>query len=174
MINLQLPSWFDRGEARRLKQAVQLYWAQVEQWIKWPYSQADAETCVLAVLDLLAWERDIDRFDGEPEWLYRKRVKYAKVNAEDAGSVAGIKRIFERLGVGYVEVVERDPVKPWDVITLILSDSQLAQNNTLLQVMVDMYGRTCRRYEFETITNLKVEMREIELFANFNYDQAKR
>ena len=172
MINLTLPTWFNRGEAAKLKKAIFGFWLKVEQWAAWPYTQTNPDTCVLGVLNLLAWERDITRFDSEPEWLYRKRVKFAKVNSEDAGSVAGIQRVFERLGVGYVEVIERDPEKPWDVITLRLSDSQLAQNPTLLQVMIDMYGRTCRRYEFETLVQLKCELRHIELFADYGYDRA--
>jgi hypothetical protein len=173
LISLILPSWLNKGEIVKLKAAATAWWALVENWVQWPLTQLDAETCVEPVLDLLAWERDINRFDGEPLSLYRLRVKYAKVNAEDAGSVAGIKRIFQRLGVGYVEVVERETGIDWDIIILRMSDSQLSQNPTLLQVLVAMYGRTCRRYQFEVIADLPLQMREIELFGDYYYDRAE-
>ncbi|WP_241000450.1 phage tail protein, partial [Pseudomonas viridiflava] len=109
--------------------------------------QMDADTCHLTVLDLLAWQRDITRFKGEPEGLYRLRVKYAFINSVDAGSTAGLKRILERLGVGYVEIQERMPERDWDVVLLTLSDSQLSENPDLLRVLIRQYGRTCRRYD---------------------------
>ncbi|WP_019530653.1 phage tail protein [Dasania marina] len=172
MISLRLPTWLSRGEIVKIKQLAQRWWQLVEGWLFWIASQNDADTCKLEVLNLLAYQRGISRFASEPEWLYRKRVKFAKANSEDAGSVVGLKRIFVRLGVGYVEVNERDPSKDWDVITLVMTDAQLASNTTLLQLMVDMYGRTCRRYEFETITTIALQMRSIELHGDYYYDRA--
>ncbi|SMD00505.1 Phage tail protein (Tail_P2_I) [Pseudomonas sp. URIL14HWK12:I5] len=164
---LKLPFWLEGVELSKLRDAAQSWWTKVEQWLTWPLLQLDAETCHLSVLDLLAWQRDIQRFQGEPESLYRLRVKYAFINAVDAGSVAGTVRIFQRLGVGYLEIEERIDGVDWDVIRLNLSDTQLSSNPVLLRVLIQQYGRTCRRYEFTTITPVTLGMR----IAHFHDDQ---
>ncbi|AKA83924.1 phage tail protein [Pseudomonas synxantha] len=167
MIKLNLPFWLDGPQLAKLKAAAQSWWEKVEGWLQWPLLQMDAETCHLTVLDLLAWQRDISRFKDEPESLYRLRVKFAFINAVDAGSTAGLKRILQRLGVGYVEIDERMPERDWDVVMLRLSDSQLSQNPELLRVLIQQYGRTCRRYDFVTITPVSLRL----VAADFNDDQ---
>lgn len=167
MIKLKLPFWLDGKELNRLKTASQSWWEKVEGWMQWPLLQMDAETCHLTVLDLLAWQRDISRFKDEPESLYRLRVKFAFINAVDAGSTAGLKRILQRLGVGYVEIDERLPERDWDVVLLRLSDSQLSQNPELMRVLIQQYGRTCRRYDFVTITPVSLRI----VAVDFNDDQ---
>ena len=167
MIKLGLPFWLDGPELAKLKAAAQAWWTKVEGWLRWPLLQMDADTCHLTILDLLAWQRDITRFKGEPEALYRLRVKYAFINAVDAGSTAGMKRILQRLGVGYVEIEERHPDRDWDVVLLQLSNTQLAENPELLRVLIQQYGRTCRRYDFVTITLVVLRVVAID----FNDDQ---
>jgi len=167
VLKLKLPFWLEGVELSKLRDAAQAWWARVETWMNWPLLQLDAETCHLTVLDLLAWQRDIQRFQGEPESLYRKRVKYAFINAVDAGSSAGTVRIFQRLGVGYVDIEERFDSVNWDVVRLYLTDSQLSANPVLLRVLMQQYGRTCRRYEFATITPVTLGMR----LAHFHDDQ---
>jgi hypothetical protein len=167
MIKLNLPFWLDGPQLTKLKAAAQSWWEKVEGWLQWPLLQMDAETCHLTVLDLLAWQRDTNRFKDEPESLYRLRVKFAFINAVDAGSTAGLKRILQRLGVGYVEIDERMPDRDWDVVLLRLSDSQLSQNPELLRVLIQQYGRTCRRYDFVTITPVSLRI----VAADFNDDQ---
>lgn len=167
MIKLGLPFWLDGPELAKLKTAAQAWWTKVEGWLRWPLLQMDADTCHLTILDLLAWQRDITRFKGEPEALYRLRVKYAFINAVDAGSTAGMKRILQRLGVGYVEIEERHPDRDWDVVLLQLSNTQLAENPELLRVLIQQYGRTCRRYDFVTITPVVLRVVAID----FNDDQ---
>ncbi|MNN46600.1 hypothetical protein D3C81_1609860 [compost metagenome] len=167
MLKLKLPFWLEGVELSKLRDAAQSWWTKVEQWVSWPLLQLDAETCHLSVLDLLAWQRDIQRFQGEPERLYRLRVKYAFINAVDAGSSAGAVRIFQRLGVGYVEIEERFDSVNWDVVRLYLTDAQLSANPVLLRVLMQQYGRTCRRYEFATITPGTLGMR----IAHFHDDQ---
>lgn len=167
MIKLNLPFWLDGPQLAKLKAAAQSWWEKVESWLQWPLLQMDAETCHLTVLDLLAWQRDISRFKDEPESLYRLRVKFAFINAVDAGSTAGLKRILQRLGVGYVEIDERMPDRDWDVVMLRLSDSQLSQNPELLRVLIQQYGRTCRRYDFVTLTPVSLRI----VAADFNDDQ---
>jgi hypothetical protein len=158
MIELKLPFWLDGVELAKLKQGSQQWWELVEAWVRWPLGQFDALTAQLAIVDLMAFQRDIQRFKDELEDLYRKRVKYALVNAQDAGSKAGFIRVFERLGIGYVEIIERFDAVNWDVIKLRLSSTQIAGNPELLMNIVLKYGRTCRRYEFETLTPLPLEM----------------
>ncbi|RMP59502.1 hypothetical protein ALQ18_01360 [Pseudomonas marginalis pv. marginalis] len=167
MIKLNLPFWLDGPQLAKLKAAAQSWWEKVEGWLQWPLLQMDADTCHLTVLDLLAWQRDISRFRDEPESLYRLRVKFAFINAVDAGSTAGLKRILQRLGVGYVEIDERMPDRDWDVVMLRLSDSQLSQNPELLRVLIQQYGRTCRRYDFVTLTPISLRI----VAADFNDDQ---
>lgn len=167
MIKLNFPFWLDGPQLAKLKAAAQSWWEKVEGWLQWPLLQMDAVTCHLTVLDLLAWQRDISRFKDEPESLYRLRVKFAFINAVDAGSTAGLKRILQRLGVGYVEIDERMPGRDWDVVLLRLSDSQLSQNPELLRVLIQQYGRTCRRYDFVTITPVSLRI----VAVDFNDDQ---
>lgn len=167
MIKLKLPFWLGGVELAKLTATAQAWWERVEGWLYWPLLQLDPDTCHLAILDLLAWQRDITRFKGEPEALYRLRVKYAFINAVDAGSTAGMKRILQRLGVGYVEIEERHPDRDWDVVLLQLSNTQLAENPELLRVLIQQYGRTCRRYDFVTITPVSLRV----VAVDFNDDQ---
>lgn len=162
MIEIKLPFWLNATETKKLIVAAQAWWQRVEDWLSWPLSQLDALTCTIPMLDLLAWQRDVTRFIDEPLSLYRKRVKYALINAQDSGSKAGFISIFQRLGIGYVEIDERtDPVE-WDVVLLRLSDSQLAENIELLMNIIHKYGRTCRRYQLQVITpiDLTIDARE--------------
>lgn len=163
MIKLELPFWLGGAELTKLQVAAQAWWETVENWVGWPLRQLDAETCHIAVLDLLAWQRDITRFRGEPESLYRLRVKYAFVNAVDAGSVAGFVRIFQRLGIGQVRIAERQPDRDWDIVQLHLDDQQLSDFPQLLDLVVHQYGRTCRRYELvsTTVLHLVIGVHEV-------------
>jgi len=153
LAGLRLPTWMRKGEPDKLLKAARRFWAQVYGWITWPVSQFDPLTCSEPLLNLLAYDRDITRFNGEPLSLFRRRVAFAFINARDAGSVSGFISIFERLGIGYVELIERQPGIDWDVIQVRVSDSQIADNAQLLLQIIQQYGRTCRRYQFEVITS---------------------
>lgn len=156
---LALPSWMDKGEPAKLLAALRRFWSLIYGWLTWPLAQLDAETCTESLLNLLAYQRDIQRFNGEPLDLYRKRVKYAFINAKDSGSVAGFIAIFERLGIGNVLIKERQPHIDWDVIILVLNDEQLSRAPDLLINIIYQYGRTCRRYQFEVINDYQLNMR---------------
>ena len=156
MINIKLPFWLSATENEKLMVAAQVWWQRVEGWLQWPLDQMDPLTCELAILYLLAWQRDIERFTNEDEALYRLRVKYALINAQDAGSKAGFIAIFERLGIGYVEIEERTDPVDWDIVLLLLSDSQVANNSALIDQIIAKYGRTCRRYQLTVITPIPV------------------
>lgn len=174
MINLKLPFWNSQGSTELLRKTAQGFWEKIEAGLRWSLTQTNPETCTLAVLNLMAWQRGIDRFKGEPLNLYRKRVRWAYANAADAGSTAGIKRIFIRLGVGYIEVDERTPARDWDIITLRMSDGQLAGNTELLKFIIETYGRTCRRYEFEVITPVQIALAVAEFGNEFCFDVARQ
>jgi hypothetical protein len=152
--SIVLPSWMSIGEPRKLASACRAFWDRYLFWVYWPLRQLDPETCSASLLDVLAYQRDITRFVDEPLDLYRKRVKYAFINAQDAGEVAGFIAIFERLGIGTVQIEERMPDQDWDVIGVTVTDSQITGNADLLMEIIRHYGCTCRRYEFR-ITNLE-------------------
>lgn len=122
LASMALPSWMNKGEPLKLLKTARTFWAEVYDWITWPLRQFDPLTCIEPVLNLIAYDRDITRFSGEPLSLFRKRVAYAFINARDAGSVEGFINIFERLGIGYVELVERQPDIDWDVILVRVTD----------------------------------------------------
>ncbi len=154
-----LPWWMDGKtlplqpkEPHFLAKGVMNFWARIRGWLLYPLAQLDPLTCNESLLAVLAWDRDITRFKDEPTDLFRKRVRYAFVNARDAGEKAGFIRIFNRLGVGLVEIDERVPGRDWDIITIRLSDSQLSDNYDLLEELIQQYGRTCRRYEYQVIS----------------------
>ncbi|MCS3459239.1 phage tail protein [Aeromonas sp. BIGb0445] len=134
-----------------LAKGINAFWQRLKGWLLLPLAQQDPLTCSESLLALLAWERDIGRFDGEPLALFRKRVQFAFVNARDAGEVAGFKRIFERLGIGWCDIHERQTGQPWDVITIEVTDSAMASNQALMSTLIQHYGRTCRRYRFQVV-----------------------
>lgn len=159
----QLPEstapWWEDGktiaegvqEPAFLAKGILAFWRRLRGWLLQPLTQQDPMTCSESMLALIAWERDITRFKGEPLALFRKRVKYAFINAQDSGEVAGFKRIFERLGIGWCELRERQEGTPWDVITIEVADSALVENQQLMETLIQHYGRTCRRYRFQVL-----------------------
>lgn len=156
---MKLPFWMNKGELAKLLESGKKFWARIYRWLEWPAKQFDPLLCPVPVLSLLAWERDITRFNGEPLDLFRKRVAFAWLNARDAGSVEGFIAIFHRLGIGYIELQERPTGKDWDVIVIRVSDGQIASNGELLREIIRQYGRTCRRYEYEVITINTLDIR---------------
>ena len=163
---IKLPFWMDKGELNKIAVLFGKWWDYVQSAVKFPFEILDEEKCSERILNFIAYQRDVARFENEPIELFRKRVKYAFVNAKDAGSKAGFIRIFKRLGIGYVEIEERFDLENWDVIKIRLSDSQLAKNIDLLNLIIRKYGRTCRRYTFEVITQEEVTIHHGE----FNHD----
>jgi len=169
MINIQLPFWLNATENSRLIGAAQTWWVRVEGWMLWPIQQFDALHCSLSILSLLAWQRDIKRFNNEPETLFRLRVKYALINAQEAGSKAGFASIFKRLDIELLLQRERWNAINWDVIQLLFPEAELSGKEDIFNFIVRQYGRTCRRYEFVTVDNVPPILLET---AEFNLDQA--
>jgi len=149
--DINLPVWMNKGEPLTLAHASKTWWERVKDWLMFPLAQIDVDTCDEQLLALLAYQRDVERFPGESLGLFRLRVKYAFVNAQDAGCMAGFSRIFERLEIGEIQQLERQLQYDWDVILIRINDEQLSRDNTLMMRLVRQYGRTCRRYFFDVM-----------------------
>lgn len=171
--NLQLSFWMSKGNTKNLLQFLNSWFLYLRSLLLWPIQQFDLDTCALFIVDMIAWERDVERFNQEPEWLYRRRVKFAYANARDAGTVAGFKRIWERMQLGYLEIEERIDGRDWDVVNLVVSESAVSENPELLDIIIEKYGRTCRRYEWTTIANTRVNIRTATIEHSSEYITAK-
>ncbi len=161
----ELPIWLNKGEVPKLARAAYNWFSLLTEYALFPLRQLDPKTCSERSLNLLAFQRDIERFKDEPLSLYRLRVEHAYINAVESGTVAGFKRIFERLEIGYVKIEERIPGLDWDIINLVLSDSQFSDNTKLLETIIQHYGRTCRRYGYKIINPFEIRVQTAE-FSN--------
>ncbi|OKP28433.1 phage tail protein [Serratia fonticola] len=157
--DIRLPVWMNKGEPLTLAHASRTWWQRVYGWLTWPLAQIDVDTCDEQLLALLAYQRDITRFDGEALAAFRLRVKYAFPNAEDAGFKAGFERIFQRLNIGQIQQLERQLWLDFDVILIRINDEQLSRHNTLMMALLRQYGRTCRRYFFDTLNTVSTDVR---------------
>lgn len=172
-----IPFWLrlkgSLAETQKLVDAAHGFWLRMIDELCKPSQLLDEETAPIEIVDLLAWERRITRLDNEKEQAYRLRVKHAFVNEKDAGSTAGIIRIFQRLGVESVVVEERIPGFDWDVVMLTFSGSQLSEDLDLLRAIVRLYGRTCRRYLLTTNSQPVIVFNQPASIANeFAYSLA--
>ncbi|MDD5697671.1 MAG: hypothetical protein PHH77_03555 [Victivallaceae bacterium] len=161
---IELRFWQSADLLNRIAGAADSFYELVQTWLEKVSGTVDAESAPIKLVELLGWERDIERFSGEDDTLFRKRVKYALVNARDAGSKAGFARIWERLGLGNLEQTERFDAENWDVIRLRIDEEVFGKYAWLLDTLVRMYGRTCRRYELESLATAQVGIRP------FNFD----
>ena len=155
------------AETQKLIDASHELWLKVITWLCLPQTLIDPETAPLELVDDLAWERRITRLDVEPEASYRLRVKHAFANEKDAGSNAGIIRIFERLGIQGVTIEQRLDNFPWDFIRITFTDEQLSEYGVYLLEVIRLYGRTCRRYIFNNDSD--AEPIQIQQFSAVNH-----
>jgi hypothetical protein len=169
----KLPFWFSDEQVSIVKNAAAAWFAKLRAWAMFPVAQLDPRTCSVTALKELAWQRDADRFSGEPLELHRLRVEYAYPNAKDAGSTSGFERIFQRLGIGAIKQHQRMPGVDWDVIDIELTDEQLTKYPGLLDVLVRKYGRTCRRYRWRVVTRIPCYIRVYEFGNSYDYDIAR-
>jgi len=144
--NIELPSWLSGVDAQALANVAQTYWQTVENYLLWWLDQLDEENAALPILDLLAWERGINRLDSESVELYSLRIKHAVANSEDAGYGIGMERIFKRLGFGYIKINERVPTYDWDMVEVAMIEDEFNGKQDLVEDLIKQYGRTCRRY----------------------------
>ena len=140
----------DGEEARKLESACAGVFELLDKAIHVP-GQLDALKCPPEALPLLAWAAGINRIKNEPDESFRRRIYFAYANAKDAGSNAGLKRIFERLAVGLVEIQERLPGYDWDMVHVSVTDEQLANIPGLIDAVLAQYGKTCRRYTIQAM-----------------------
>ena len=159
MIKIDLKWWMGGPELTKLKNAAQIWFERVAGWANWPLLQMDQETCSLGLLKLIAWQRGIDQFPGEPERQFRLRTKHAYANAADAGSDIGFKRIFARMELGPVASNERMPDEDWDIIELEVTDTAVSKQAAYMNWLIQTYGRTCRRYRWKVITSTRIYIR---------------
>lgn len=145
----QLPIWLQGKNANALAKVAQSYWQEIESYLFWWLEQQHNENAQTAILDLLAWERGINRLPNETLALYGLRVKHAFANAKDAGSTIGMKRIFERLGLGSLEINERIDGFDWDEVEVIVFAEIYRNNRALIGEIIRQYGLTCRRYRLK-------------------------
>ncbi len=143
---IELPTWLNGVDAKALANVAKIYWQDVERYLLWWLEQLDEEVAALPILDLLAWERGINRLDGESTELYALRIKHAVANSEDAGSDIGMERIFKRLGFGYIEINSQVPNYDWDMVQVSLIEDEFIDKQALVEELIRQYGRTCRRY----------------------------
>jgi len=162
-----LPFWMEGAETGSLASSAQSWFQKLGQVALLPARQLDPLTCQATVLDLIAWQRGVTRYRGEPERAYRLRVAYAYANAKDAGSVAGWGRIFQRLEVGEMDMEERMDGQDWDVLGVVLSDEDLSENQRLVEIIIEEYGRTCRRYRLVSRQASTITAR----LGRFDHDQ---
>ncbi|MGS0691174.1 hypothetical protein [Shewanella sp. 30m-9] len=152
----KMPYWLARpaSEIDKLRQGAVLFWQRFADLLAFPSKQLDPMTAELALVHLLAWERDIEQIPGETEQLYRTRVKFALKFAKGAGSKEGWYYMFEKLGTPWITIDERVSETDWDVVSLQLLDSDLAERAGLIDNICRQYGRTTRRYQFDTIASM--------------------
>ena len=144
--NIELPTWLNGVDAKALANVAENYWQTIESYLLWWLEQLDEDNAALPILDLLAWERGINRLEGETVELYSLRIKHAVANSEDAGSGVGMKQIFKRLGFGYIEINERVPSYDWDMVEIAMIEDEFNGKQQLVEELIKQYGRTCRRY----------------------------
>lgn len=164
-MNINLKFWQSAGNLAAFKTFIAKWWDYCQTVLELPIQQYDAETVNFFILNLLAYEKGIERFDGETEELYRKRVKYADQNMFDAGTSIGMKNIFARLDLGEVSIEERIDGRDWDVIGLTITDQQMSEFQDVIETLIKSYGRTCRRYEITTLTSNVLTLR-CQTFGN--------
>lgn len=172
MLNIDLPVWLNSGSAKKIADTFLVWWLRVQEILEIPLLEIDPRTCTISSLNILARSRGVRRFAGEPLSLYRLRVEFAFINAKDAGSSAGLQRIFERLQIGYVEIDEFIEGFDFDIIRLNVSSEQLGQNQQLLDLLIREYGRTGRSFQFEIITPITLAVSVEDFGAIYYFHEA--
>lgn len=164
--------WMGQGELARLARALWHYWQAVGEALRLPLQQHDPLSAPLGIVRLMAWERDITPLEREDEQIFRVRVAYAYAFSRDGGETGGFHRMFDALGIDWVEIREREDPEQWDVVTIETADSALAQKNWLMNAMIRQYGRTCRRYRFNVTYPAALACRGADFGHRFSLSSA--
>ncbi len=159
---IDLTFWESLGQMAIIAKCGDSWWNKVQTWLNYLPQNVDIDKVPIQIVDYIAYQRDIERFQNEPEDMYRRRVKYAFSNAKSAGELAGFFTIWENLQLGALQQSERISKEDWDVILLEVDEDSYAKNQTLFDFIVHKYGRSCRRYWFSTYKIEKCRVRVFE------------
>ncbi|HHP0468861.1 TPA: phage tail protein [Vibrio harveyi] len=170
---IKLRYWMGRGELAKFARAMRNYWGHVKAAFEMPLQQHDPLTAPMALVNILAWQREIERLGQEPEELFRIRVAHAYGFACDAGSIAGWEDMFAKLGYPHIGQDERLVNVPWDVISLKIRDGDLTNVPKLLDTVIRKYGRTCRRYQYTSYVEMPLAARSKNVEAQYSTSHIK-
>ncbi len=168
---INLRYWMGRGELAKFARAMRNYWEHVRAAFEMPLQQHDPLTAPMALVNILAWQREVERLGQEPEALFRLRVAHAYGFARDAGSIAGWEEMFTKLGYPHITQDERLDNVDWDVISLKIKDGDLTNVPKLIDTVIRQYGRTCRRYQYTTYSDAHLGVNSLS--ANASYSTSK-
>ncbi|MEZ9124929.1 hypothetical protein AB4098_22240 [Vibrio cyclitrophicus] len=148
----KLKHWMGKGEILKLANVLLGYWDAIKAVLEWPLQQLDPMVAPIEFVDLIAWQRDIERLPEEPEEIYRIRVNFAYSFAAGGGSEVGWEDMFAKLGYPHIKIDERLNYYPWDIVSVKVNDGDINDVPGLMDAIVRQYGRTCRRYSFDVTT----------------------
>ena len=172
-IPIKLKFWQDGSKLSKIASISEKVFSNFEKPLKMVTKAIDVEKANIELVKIIGWGRGIDPFQGESEKLYRKRVKYALQNSQDAGCVNGFSKIWKRLGLGTLTQKERVDKDEWDVIQLEIDEAVFWEYQFLLDSLIQLYGRTCRRYVLSTVSTSTLEHCITTIDSESNYCEAK-
>ncbi|EJT1895940.1 hemolysin [Vibrio alginolyticus] len=170
---INLRYWMGRGELAKFARAMRNYWEHVRAAFEMPLQQHDPLTAPMALVNILAWQREIERLGQEPEDVFRIRVAHAYGFAREAGSIVGWEDMFAKLGYPHIVQDERLAKIDWDVISLKIRDGDLSNVPKLLDTVIRQYGRTCRRYQYTSYVEMLLAARSKNVEAQFTTSHVK-
>ncbi|HCG5937805.1 phage tail protein [Vibrio parahaemolyticus] len=170
---INLRYWMGRGELAKFARAMRNYWEHVRAAFEMPLQQHDPLTAPMALVNILAWQREVERLGQEPEALFRIRVAHAYGFARDAGTIAGWEEMFAKLGYPHITQDERLANVDWDVISLKIKDGDLTNVPKLLDTVIRQYGRTCRRYQYTSYVEMPLAARSKNIEAQYSMSHVK-
>lgn len=170
---INLRYWMGRGELAKFARAMRNYWEHVRAAFEMPLQQHDPLTAPMALVNILAWQREVERLGQEPEALFRIRVAHAYGCARDAGTIAGWEEMFAKLGYPHITQDERLANVDWDVISLKIKDGDLTNVPKLLDTVIRQYGRTCRRYQYTSYVEMPLAARSKNIEAQYSMSHVK-
>ncbi|EGR9012093.1 hemolysin [Vibrio parahaemolyticus] len=170
---INLRYWMGRGELAKFARAMRNYWEHVRAAFEMPLQQHDPLTAPMALVNILAWQREVERLGQEPEALFRIRVAHAYGFARDAGTIAGWEDMFAKLGYPHITQDERLANVDWDVISLKIRDGDLTNVPKLLDTVIRQYGRTCRRYQYTSYVEMPLAARSKNIEAQYSMSHVK-
>ena len=148
----KLAVWLHGNRVSALSSVAMRWWEQCADWLRIPLSFGDVMTAPLAIVDLYAYQRGITRSALDTERRYRLKVHHALRNAHDAGTLAGMVRIFERLELPAYGLTDRLAGYDWDVVAVDMDVRELDSQRPYLMDIWGLYGRTCRRFAMRGVT----------------------